>query len=94
MNDHRFLVEDDLGSGDAAADIDAGDDVDRCRGIPSRCDDVEGRKQIGDSLVALEHRDCGGRAFLHPEAFGAGIDHRHHLGGQPLAQPALLSNGR
>ena len=64
VNDHRLLVEDDLGPRDAAAEIDAGDDVERCRRIAGRRDDVEGRKHIGDNLVALEDRDRRRRAFL------------------------------
>ena len=94
VNDHGLLVEDDLGPRDAAAEIDAGDDIERRRRIPRRGDDIEGRKHIGDDLVALEDRDRGRRAFLHPQAFAAGIDHRHHLGRQPFEQPALLSSGR
>jgi len=93
VNDHRLLVEHDLGPRDAAAEIDAGDDVERGRRITSRRDDVERREHVGDNLAPFEDRDGRRRAFLHPEAFGAGIDHRHDLGRQPFAQLAQFSTG-
>ena len=94
VDDHRLLVEDDLGPRDAAAEVDAGDDVERRRRVTGCRDDVQGRKHVGDNLLALENRDRRRRAFLQPEAFGPGIDHRHDLGRQPFAQLARLSNGR
>ena len=90
-----LVVENHLGPGDAAAEIDAGDHVERCRRITTRVDDIEGGKYIGDDFVVLVHRDRWRRAFLRPEPVeAAGIDNRHDLGREPFAQLALFSHGR
>jgi hypothetical protein len=94
VNDHRLLVRDDFRARDVAAEIDARDDIERDRRITRRRDDVEGRKHVADNPVALVDGDRRRRALLDPEAFGAGVDHRHYLGRQPLAELALFSGRR
>jgi hypothetical protein len=94
-NDMGLVVEHHLGSRNAAAEIDAGDHVERRARVTGRRDDIEGREYIGDDLAALEDRDRRRRAFFRSEPFRAtGKDFRHDFGWEPFPQLALFGNGR
>jgi hypothetical protein len=93
--DIGLAVKHHLGAGDVAVRLDAGDHVVGDRRVSDRGDDVERGKDVGHHLVAFVDGDGGGRALLWPQPLGAGgIDHRHHVGGEPLAQLALFRQRR
>jgi len=83
-----------LGAGDAAVRLDAGDDIEGDHRVARRRDDIEGREDVGDDLVAPVDRNRRRRPLLRPQPLGARIDHRHHVGRQTLPKFAFFIERR